>query len=57
MGYDPSVELEAALLEALAGTGMTAVENRHVVLLSHGVDGVEERLEVLLCIDILLAVG
>ena len=57
MGYDPSVELEAALLEAFAGTGMTAVENRHVVLLSHGVDGVEKRQEVLLCIDILLAVG
>ena len=38
-------------------SGMAAVENGHVVLLSHGVDGVEERQEVLLGIYILLTMS
>ena len=54
---DPLVEFETALLEALAAAGMAAVENRHVVLLRYGVDGVEEAQEVLLGVDVLLAVG
>ena len=36
---------------------MAGVENWHVVLLRHVVDGVEEREEVLLGVDVLLAVG
>ena len=36
---------------------MTAIEDRHIVFLRHVVDGVEERKEVLLCIDILLTVS
>lgn len=57
MGYYAAVEFESALLKALARTWMATVENRHVVFPGHGVDCVEERQEVLLCIDILLAVG
>ena len=54
---DARVQLEAACLQALAGTRMAAVEDGHVVLLGHLVDGVEERQEVLLGVDVLLAVG
>lgn len=57
MGYHAPVELEAALFKAFARAGMAAVEYGHVVLRGHGVDGVEERQEVLLGVDILLAVG
>lgn len=52
---DTWVQLEATRLKTLAATRMTAVEDRHVVLLSHGVDGVEETEEVLLRIDVLLS--
>lgn len=51
------VELEAGGLEALAGTRMATVENGHVVLLRHLVDCVEQRKEVLLRVDVLLAMG
>ena len=50
---DTWVELEARGLETLAATRMAAVENGHVVFLSHGVDGVEETEEVLLRVDVL----
>lgn len=57
VGYHTAVEFEAALFKAFARAGMAAVEDGHVVLLGHGVDGVEERQEVLLGVDVLLAVG
>ena len=53
----PTVELEARLLQAFTATGMTAVEDGHVVLLGHLVDGGEEGQEVFLRIDVLLTVG
>ena len=39
--YDPAVKFEAAGCEPVAAARMTAVEDRHVVFLRHGVDGVE----------------
>lgn len=54
--YNPAVKLEAALLKALAAARVAAVEYRHVVLLRYGVDGVEQREEVLLRVYVLLAV-
>ena len=52
---DTRVQLEATRLETLAAAGMTAVEDRHVVLFCHGVDGVEETEEILLCVDVFFA--
>ena len=57
MLYHSAVELETALLQALATTRMTAVEYRHVVFLCHLIDGGEERQEVLLGVYILLTMG
>ena len=54
---DALVELEAAGCKAVARTRMAAVEDRHIVFLCHFVDGIEEREEVLLCVDILFSVG
>ena len=51
------VQLESAGLQALAAAGVAAVEDGHVVLLGHAVDGGEEAHEVLLGVDVLLAVG
>lgn len=56
LDYTP-VEFEAGLLQALARAGMAAVEYRHVVFAGDGVDGVEEREEVFLGVDVLLAVS
>ena len=54
---DALIQLEATCLKTLAATGMATVENRHVVLLGHFVDGIEKRKEVLLRVDVLFAVG
>ena len=54
---DTLVELEAAGCKAVAAARMTAVEDGHVVLLCHLVDGGEEGEEVLLGVDVLFAVG
>ena len=51
------IELESTRLEAVAAAGMAAVENGHIVLLCHLVDGGEEAVEVLLGIDVLLTMG
>ena len=51
------VEPEAGLRETVAAARVAAVENRHVVLRGHRVDGVEQAQEVLLRVDVLLAVG
>ena len=54
---DTRVELEAGLCETVAAARVAAVENRHVVFFGHGVDGVEQTEEVLLCVYVLLPVG
>ena len=54
---DARVELEAGGRQTLAGAGVAGVQNRHVVLLCHRVDGVEQAQEVLLRVDVLLTVG
>ncbi len=51
------IEFEAGLLEALARAGVATVEDGHVVALGYGVDGVEQAQEVLLGVDVFLAVG
>ena len=51
------IQLETAGFEAVAAAGMATVEDGHVVLLGHPVDGGEEAEEVLLGVDVLLAVG
>ena len=53
---DPVVELEAGLLQTFAAARMAAVKDRHVVFLRDGVDGVEQAQEILLRVDVLLAV-
>ena len=53
---DPRVETEPARLEAVTAARMAAVEDRHVISLGHGVDGVEEGEEVLFGVDVLLPV-
>jgi hypothetical protein len=54
---DPLVQLEPALLQSLAAARMAGVENRHIVLFGHLVDGGEQRGKVFLGVDIFLAVG
>ena len=54
---DARVELESACLKSLAAAGVAAVENRHIIFLRHRVDGIEKAQEVLLSVDVLLAVG
>lgn len=54
---DALIQREAALLQPLAAARMAGVEDRHIVLFGHLVDGGEQRGEVLLGVDVLLAVG
>lgn len=54
---DSFIKFESACCKAVTAAGVAAVEDRHVVLLCHFVDGIEKREEILLCVDILLAVG
>ena len=54
---DARVQLEAGGLKALAGTGMAGIQDRHIVLLCHLVDSVEQRQEVLLSVDVLLTMS
>ena len=51
------IELETACLQTLAASWMTAVENRHIILLSHLVNGIEQRQEILFRINILFSVS
>ena len=51
------VELEARSGKAVTATRVAAVQNRHVVLFGHLVDGGKEARKVLLGIDIFFAVG
>ena len=51
------IKFESTGGQAVTAAGMAAVEDRHVVLLCHFVDGGEETEEVLLCVDILLTMG
>ena len=53
---DPSVQPEPAVLESLSRARMAGVQYRHVVLLGHCVDGVEQRQEVPLRVYVLLPV-
>ena len=54
---DALVELEAAGGKAVAAARVARVEDGHVVLLGHAVDGGEEAQEVLLGVDVFFAVG
>ena len=51
------VELEAACGKAVTAARVAAVQNRHVVLFGHLVDGSKETVEVLLGVDVFFAVG
>ena len=54
---DARVKLESRSLQTLAGARVAAVEDGHIVLLGHRIDGGEEREEVLLGINVFLTVG
>ena len=51
------IKLEPGSLETMTAAGVAAVENRHVILLGHCVDCIEKAEEVLLRVDVLLAVS
>ena len=51
------IKLESGSLETMTAAGVAAVENRHVILLGHCVDRIEKAEEVLLRVDVLLAVS
>ena len=53
---DARVQLEAGGFEALPRARVAGVEDRHVVLLRHRIDRVEQRQEILLRIDVLFPV-
>ena len=52
-----AVDLESVHFQPLPGARVVAVEDRHIVLCSHLVDGIEEAQKDLLHADVLLAVG
>ena len=54
---DAWVQLEARSGETVTAARMAGIKDRHIILLSHGVDGVEQTHEVLLGVDVFLAVG
>ena len=54
---DAFVQFKAAGLKALAATGMTAVEDGHVILFCHLIDGGKEAHKVLLCVYVFFTVG
>ena len=54
---DAAVKLEAAGLQTLTGARVAGVQDRHIVLLRHLVDRVEKAEEILLRVDVLLAMG
>ena len=54
---DAWVENETAGSKAVARTRVARIENRHIVLLCHLVDGREEGKEVLLGVDVLFTVS
>lgn len=51
------IKLESTGGKTVAATGMTTVEYRHIIFLSHCIDGIKETEKVLLRIDILFSVG
>ena len=51
------VELEARGGKTVTAARVAAVQNRHVVLFGHFVDGGKEAREVFLCVDVFFAVG
>ena len=57
VGNDAPVQRKAALLQPLAASGVAGVQHRHVILRRHGVYRREERMEILLRVDVLLPVG
>lgn len=52
-----SVELKPTGCKAVARARVATVKYRHIILLCHAVNGIEQREEVLLGVDVLLAVG
>ena len=52
---DAWIELEARSSKTIAAAWMAAVEDGHIVLLCHCIDGIEEREEVLLSVDVLFS--
>ena len=50
------VQRKAGCLQALPGTRMARVQDGHIILFGHLIDGIEQREEVLLRVNVLLAV-
>lgn len=57
LNLNARIKLKSGSLKAVAAAGMAAVENRHIILLGHCVDRIEEAEEVLLRVDVLFAVS
>ena len=53
----PLIELEPTLFETLLRPRVATVKDRHIVFLGQCIDGIEQRQEVLLRIDVLFAVS
>lgn len=53
----PRIQLKSRSGETVTAARMAGIEDRHIIFLSHSVDGVEEAEEVLLGVDVFLAVG
>ena len=56
---DPSagLRIRRGSLQALTAAGVAGVQDGHIILLRHGVDGAKQREEVLFGVDVLFAVG
>ena len=54
---NPFIKFETTLYKTVTTTWMTTIKNRHVILLCHTVDSIEERHEVLFGVDIFLTMS
>ena len=53
----PAVQNKARGLQPLFGAGVAGIQNGHIILFRHGVDGAKQGQEILLRVDVFLPVG
>jgi hypothetical protein len=54
---DTRIQLESACSQTVAASRVTTIKDGHIVFFRHLIDGCEEAVEVLLCVDIFFTVS
>ena len=57
MANYPAIKSKSALFKPVSASGVAGIKDRHIILLGNPVNGIEEREEVLLGVDVLLPVS